>query len=140
MEFRHLLYTVLMWIICTFAIFRGRPAERLVALALLIGSILTPLVSSGLFRHVETRIVIVDILVFVVFFTAGLFSQRYWTLWVTAIQGVGMLGHLLPLMPLSSPWVYANAISLWAWPILFLLARATLERPARPRVSSASPG
>jgi hypothetical protein len=125
---RHFLYAALMWIICGYAAWRGGWPERSVAWIIVLGSVLSAMV-SGDFTGVEQGILIIDILMFLGFFVIGLFSERYWTLWIAALQGVSLLGHLLPLMPLWNPYVYNDAIALWAWPMLAILGLATWKRP-----------
>ena len=65
-------------------------------------------------------------------------------MWVTAISGVSLLGHLLPLMPMSNPEVYHDAIALWwgltaglvlisalvLWRIWVVLRRPLPDEPA----------
>ena len=134
---RHYLYAVLMWIICIYAIRRGGWPERSVAWIIAIGSVLTATV-AGNYDRLEINILIIDIIVFLALFAIGLFSDRYWTLWIASLQGVSLLGHLLPLMPNWNRYVYDDAIALWSWPMLLILGLATWRRPAPATASGAS--
>ena len=126
MGLRQVLYSVLMWLTLIYAMRRGGWAERSAAWIIVIGSVLSATV-LGNFKHVVTMIMIYDLIVFLALFGVGLFSERYWALWIAAMAGVSLLGHLLPLMPLSNPFVYYDAIALWSWPMLLIIDRAVYQ-------------
>ena len=137
MELRQVLYSVLMWGTLIYAMRRGRWPERSTVWIIVVGSVLTAMVAVS-FKRVETTVMIYDILTFLALFAIGLFSERYWPMWIAAISGVSLLGHLLPLMPMSNPHVYYDAISLWSWPILLIIARAVYQRGLEARAKSSS--
>ncbi len=124
---RQVLYALLMWGTLIYAIRRGGWPELSAAWIVVIGSVLSATVTDS-FMHVVTPIMLYDAITFLAFFGVGLLSERYWPMWVTAISGVSLLGHLLPLMPMSNPEVYHDAIALWSWPILLIIVRATRQR------------
>jgi hypothetical protein len=124
---RHYLYAVLMWTICIYAIRRGGWPERSVGSIIAIGGLLSATV-AGDYRALETGILFIDVIMFLALFAIGLLSDKYWTLWIAALQGVSLLGHLLPLMPLWNRTVYNDAIALWSWPMLLILGLATWKR------------
>lgn len=129
-----ILYAALMAIILGYAIIKGGWAERSVALILLIGSILTPLVAAPFprtFQQIEIGIFAIDICALILFLAVALSSRRYWPLWVVALHGVAMLGHLMPLTSRVISIVYANAIMWWSWPMLFLIGWATYRHRRR---------
>lgn len=127
MEPRQILYSVLMWTTLLYAMRRGSWPERSVAWIVVIGSVLSAAAITN-YRHGATTIMAYDVVVFLALFGVGLFSDRYWAMWVAAMQGMTLLGHLLPLMPLSNPFVYRDAIVLWSWPTLLIIDRATYQR------------
>jgi hypothetical protein len=117
-----------MWSSCIYAIMRGGRSERIVAITFLIATGLSELVVSpyGIrYRHVETGLVAIDLTLFAIFFGVALFSRKFWPLWITAMQGVALLAQFSPLMPLVGPQAYGNAIALWSWPMMILLATVT---------------
>jgi hypothetical protein len=121
---------MLMWSSCIYAILRGGRSERWIAISFLIGTGLTELAVSPYaqrWHHVEVRVLVIDLLVFAALFGVALFSRKFWPLWITAMQGVALLAHFSPLMPLVIPDAYRNAISLWSWPMMALLALATRQ-------------
>lgn len=131
---RLILFSLLLVLVCGYALARGGAAERIGALIILLGSVLTPLVTSSgatRFRHVEHGALLVDLIGLVLFFILALTTRRFWPLWMTAMQGVGSISHLAILAPGVIPWMYGNAIALWGYPMLLLLAAATWRHRQR---------
>jgi len=124
---RIIIFALLMWSVCIYAILRGGFSERVVAVSFLCGAGLTQLVVSPYavrFQHVEIGVLLIDLVVFAIFFAVALFSRKFWPLWITAMQGVGILAHFAPLLSIM-PRAYGMAIALWSWPMMVLLAAAT---------------
>lgn len=141
MAIRNLLFILLLWGSFFFALVRGGPSERAVALIMLTGvemSHFALLPLSGRFHGIEVGVLLVDILVFFALFAVGLLTRKFWPLWVTAMQGVGLMAHLSGVLPDVIPNAYANAVQLWSWPILITLAIATWlhmrDRAAQPLI------
>ena len=125
--FRPMLYGLLMWAVSIYAFRRGGWEERLAATGMIIASYLSALVVSpyeSMYRHVEVPMAIVDFCLFVLLWCIGLWSNRFWPLWVAAIQGVTVLGHAAPLMPNMSPYASDRAVAMWSWPVWIILAFA----------------
>lgn len=122
---RLLIYHVLMYGICGYALLRGRTDARLVAIVFLVGNFVTlalrsPLASS--YSSVETGIFAVDAIGFVAFTYAALISDRFWPLWVSGLQLTTIFGHLLKAIDASLlPIAYAAALRFWGYPILIIL-------------------
>jgi hypothetical protein len=138
---RILIFAALMWSSCIYAIVRGGRSERIVAITFLIGTGLTQAVMPSAhdrFRHVELRVLLIDLAVFAVLFGVALFSRKFWPLWITAMQGVAILAHFSPLM-LIVPRAYGAAIALWSWPMMILLGVVTY-RHDRARTRKRLPG
>lgn len=133
MEPRQIIYSVLMWLTLIYATRRGGWTERSAAWVMVIMSLLSATVATYDFKHLETRVAIFDGMAFLALFAIGLFSERYWPLWVAALAGITLLSHLLPLMPLSNPWVYHRADALWSWPMLLIINRAIYQRSLEAR-------
>ncbi len=100
-------------------------------------------------QDVEYGEFIVDVVVFFAFLLLAVRANRFWPLWVSALLGLGVLGHLAMLgHPRVIPWAYAVVLSIWSYPILLLMAGGTFAHQRRRRTgadpswtaSSAPPG
>jgi len=121
---RFLLYGALMWGVCLYAFFRGGRAERLAAAGLLIATYSTALVASPMasrFQGVEMPIMLVDGAFFLLLAGISLKTEKFWPLWLTAMQGLTVLSHLAPYVPHVLPWAYGNALAVWSYPMLIVL-------------------
>ncbi len=134
---RIMIYGILMWAVTIYAIRRGGGTEKLAAVGIVGNSYLTPLLLNPTgteFQQVEVSVVFVDCALLVLLLLIALQSRKFWPLWLTAIQGVTILGHFAPLVHLS-PWMYQRAVASWSWPMLILLGYAvrqhSLERVRR---------
>lgn len=120
-----MVYGVLMWTVTVYAFRRGGWMERIAAAGTMIASYLSALVVSpadDMFRHVEVKMAIVDFSLFLLLWSIGLSSKRFWPLWLAAIQGTVVLAHAAPLIPNMSPFAVDRAVALWSWPQWVILA------------------
>lgn len=120
-----------MWTVTIYAFQRGGWTERLAAAGIVIDSYLSVLVVSSVdsvFRHVEVPMAIVDFCLFLLLCSIGLSSNKFWPLWLGAMQGVTVLAHAAPLMPDMSPYAVQRAVALWSWPMWIILAFAVRSR------------
>jgi len=128
-------FTALMLVCCAYAFIGGGAPERIGAAIFLIGSVLTyaALELSPLhFRGVEIGAFIVDVASFLAFVLLALRANRYWPLWVSALVGLGLVGHLAMLLhPRVIPWAYAVVLSIWSYPMLLLLVGGTFAHRRR---------
>lgn len=84
------------------------------------------------FQSVEVGVFIVDAVVFLGFCALAVRAHRYWPIWVSALLGLGVLGHAAQwLGPTIIPWAYAVALSVWSYPILFILTLGTVAHRKR---------
>ncbi len=116
-----------MWAVCLYAFFRGGWAERVTAGSILIATYVTVLVLSPLavrYQFVELPVMAVDTIVLLVLVGISLKSEKFWPLWLTAMQGLTILSHLAPYVPHVLPWAYGNAVAVWIYPMLIVLAFA----------------
>lgn len=122
--FRPMLYGLLMWTIAIYAFRRGGWEERLAALGSVVGSYLTPLLTSvdQQYHHVELAVFFVDFAHAMLLVLIMMLSRKFWPIWVAAIEGVQLMGHLLPYMQIVSPIVYYNSIALWSYPAWIIIA------------------
>lgn len=123
---RVLIYRVLMYGICAYALYRGKADARIVAAVFLVGNLATLLLRSSTYSSVETSVFVIDVLAFVAFTYAALISDRFWPLWVAGLQLTTSMGHVFKLIDSHLlPLAYAAALRFWAYPILIILAVGT---------------
>lgn len=88
--------------LCTgYALLCGGAPERIVALLFLGATALMPFVLSaqlGRYRNVEVGALAVDAVMYVALLWVALRAERYWPLWMSALQGVQLLGHGIGLL------------------------------------------
>lgn len=117
-----------------YALFWGGAPERLFALLCVIGAAGTIWVGTPTpytFRHVELGIFLVDFGMFCCLYVLSIFSTRFWPIWMTAMQGLTVLAHVMSLMPQPSPFGYQVLEEFWAFPQLMLLIVATRRHRQR---------
>jgi len=123
---RLILYYVLLFGACGYALWRGRVDARIVAAAFLVGNYATVALRShphGGYSSLESGIFAVDIACFLAFTYAAVISDRFWPLWVSGLQLTTSFGHVLKLVDSSLlPLAYAAALRFWGYPILMILA------------------
>jgi hypothetical protein len=125
MGLRQILFGLLMWAVFIYALRRGGWAERLAAGSTVVGSYLTVLAYSPVavrFKQVETPVLLIDTGVFLLLLIISLRSQRFWPLWLTAMQALTIFAHLSPFIPHMLPWGYWRAAAVWSWLKLIVLA------------------
>jgi hypothetical protein len=139
---RLVIYRLLMYGVCGYALIRGRPDARIVGLVFLIGDLATLALRSRFtagYLGLETNVLIVDVLALVAFTYAALISDRFWPLWVSGLQLTSSMGHVFKLIdPHLLPLAYAAALRFWAYPILIILAVGTWRAQRRANRETAS--
>lgn len=137
---RQLVFGALLWSVCLYVFVRGDKIERIVALGILLNVYLTFLLVSPFstrYAHIETSVMLTDVVLTGLFLGIALQSDRFWPMWLTAMQAIGTLAHLAPYVPHILPWTYGNATAIWMYPILIVLGVAThrhrLERQREQR-------
>ena len=140
---RMLVFAVCLLGCCAYALARGGRPEKIGALTLLAGSVLSAAAMSpavGRFATVEIGVMLVDLAVLAVFVALALATDRYWPLWVSALQLIGVLAHAARLAdPEMMRNGYAFLLAVWSYPMLLAIAlgtrahhRRTRDRPAAP--------
>jgi hypothetical protein len=116
-----------------YAVIRGGAPERLTALLLLTAFILSLLVRSrhGSYTHVEVGVFLVDVALFAALYLLSLLSTRFWPIWMSGMQGVGVLAHCAILAPPVTPFAYAAMTDFWGYPMSVLLMVATRRHRLR---------
>ena len=84
-----------------YALLFGGAPERIVALLFLGATVLMPFVLSGphgRYSYVEAGALTVDAVMYVALLWVALRAERYWPIWMSAMQGVQLLGHGIGLL------------------------------------------
>lgn len=118
---------------CVYAVRRGGAPERLVAVGLLVGTAASWAMTIGLkgtnadsFISFETGVFLVDAVLLLWLLAIAMFANRYWPLWLTALQAFPVAGHLAKaIAPEILPNVYQVTQAFTAYPGLILLIAAT---------------
>jgi hypothetical protein len=130
-----LVFNSLLLVCCGYALLRGGAPERFGAGIFLVATASTVLAASGpasRFGSVELGILIVDVGMLLALSILALRAERFWPLWVTALQLIGAAGHAIKLAdPEGFPWTYAFALAFWSYPMLLILALGTWRHQMR---------
>ncbi len=121
---------------CIYAFVAGGAPERLGAAGYLLSCTASYIVLSlapvTRFQSVEVGVFVVDVVTFLAFTCLALFAHRLWTIWVSSLLGLGVLGHLARwLGPDVIPWAYAVVLSVWSYPILAIMVFGTWNHRRR---------
>lgn len=140
---RVLFFYALLTLCFAYAWFRGGAPERAAATIIAIGSILTTLSYTPYatrFQSVETGPFVIDIVVWFAFVALALKAERFWPIWVAALQGVAVAVHAIRLIdPTIIPWAYAFLMAIWVYPMLALLVFGIRQHQRRLKLSGADP-
>lgn len=114
---------------CGYAWTRGGPPERWGAGIFLAAGVLTQAALSApavRFNDVEVGVLIVDVAMLGALVLLAVRAERFWPLWVTALQLIGTAAHAIKASnPEGLRLAYSLALSLWGYPMLLLLAAGT---------------
>lgn len=123
---RLILYYILMYGACGYALARGRTDARIVGAVFLVGNFATLALRSspaGGYSAVESGVFAVDVACLAAFTYAALISDRFWPLWVSGLQLTTIFGHVFKVIDSQLlPLAYAAALRFWGYPILIILA------------------
>lgn len=123
---RMLLFAALLFASTGYALIRGGTAERIGATTMFVGCFVTLAVNSPLsvrYASVEIRIMIVDSVMLLIFGALALLTDRYWPLWVAALQLLVVLAHVAKLAdPQMLRNGYGFVMAAWSYPQLLAIA------------------
>ncbi|MEO0439823.1 MAG: hypothetical protein AAF067_02990 [Pseudomonadota bacterium] len=118
------------------AVWGGKP-ERIAVAIFVPGFLFTTLLFSPLtqrFGNVEFEVMLVDLAMLIAFVTMALYAERFWPLWMSAMQAIQVISHLpIIFIPELLPQAYGAVIIVWSYPMLFLLAIGTWRHQQRLR-------
>ncbi len=118
-----------------YALSRGGSPERLVGASLLAASIIgwalqTPF--GQRFHGIEYGVLAVDLVLAAALLAIALAADRFWTLWLAAMQLLGLGSHLVRLVePGFARTAYAVLLAGWSYPMLLLLVLGTARHARR---------
>lgn len=131
------LFNLLHVVASGYAVVRGGAPERIAGVAMLVATLATRLVQSQAavrFAGVEWGVFCVDVALLAILLAVALEADRYWPLWMAALQGLGTTAHLSKLLEveLLRP-AYAVLAAIWSYPMLVLLFCGALRHHLRQR-------
>lgn len=86
----------------------------------------------GRWRGIEFGVFFVDVATFALFCVLAIRANRFWPIWVSALLGLGVLGHLARWAGPDVLWyAYAVVLTIWSYPILAILAIGTFNHRRR---------
>lgn len=139
----NLVFVALMLACCAYAFVHGGAPERVGAAIFLVGSVVTYVVlqiSPIEFQGVEVGVFVVDVVAFFAFVFLALRANRFWPIWVSALLGLGVLGHVARWAgPEVIPWAYAAVLSIWSYPMMAIIAVGTFNHRRRQTRSASAP-
>jgi len=109
---------------CGYAAFRGGAPERWGAGMIFLSAILSNVALALGRRHYLTPdlgLMVIDLVYLAAATVLALRAQRYWPMWVAALQLDTMLTHVLKFSSFAPPFSYAFALWLWGLPIPLLI-------------------
>lgn len=135
---RVILFAILLLLASGYAVARGGGPERVVGLSLLLAFVLSILFQQPLaarFVSLEWGVLAVDFGLLLVLLAVALYADRFWPLWVAALQALGTGGHLVRGMDHGiEPIAYAILLASWSYPMILLLAVGTLRYQRRQKL------
>ncbi|RVT92490.1 hypothetical protein [Sphingomonas crocodyli] len=129
-----LAYLITLISVCAYAVRCGGRPERQGAAIMFAGSVLTVPAAKlvAQWQSPAFGVLAVDLAVLGGFLAIALRSDRFWPLWTTAFQLVGVATHLARLAdPGIIPRAYSMAQGFWAYPMLVALAIGVRENRSR---------
>ncbi|WP_218843554.1 MULTISPECIES: hypothetical protein [unclassified Sphingomonas] len=125
------------------AAWRGGAPERCAAVAMLLAAIatsLTDLKAPLPFRTVQWQLVWIDAALFAVLFFIALTANRFWPLWIAAIQCLALGAHASRAFASDIlPLAYWFILGKLAYPMLLLLVIGTERHHRRSRRGTGDP-
>jgi len=141
---RVLFFNALLLGVVIYAFLYGRRPEKIGALIMLLGAVLTRIgavVFTWRFAHVEWGALAVDIGGLAALFFLAVRTDRSWTLWLAALQLTTTLGHLARAIdPEMLPNGYAFLLVAWSYPMLLTIALGTRTQQKKRRAAVQAAG
>lgn len=112
---------------CGVALRWGGTDERIAAIGFLLAVVATNLTTDGAYTHTETGVLVIDVTVFFGLLALALRSDRFWPMYASAFQLVGMMVHFASMAQTGNfAWAYYVALIFWTFPVFIALAIGTV--------------
>lgn len=125
---RSIIFGALLWVTTLYVLRRGTTEERLAAAGMFLNSYLTWIVVRPFairYSDFETSVIYLDSLLLALLLWIALRSNKFWPIWLTAMQALATFAHFAPYVPHIIPWGYGTAVAIWMYPMLIVLLMAT---------------
>lgn len=130
-----MIFNTLLFMVCAYALWRGGMPERICAILLFTGVLLTVVAAPAVHwanSGVEWGVFAVDVVTLIGFTAIALHANRFWPMWFTAVHSLSVLAHATKaLAPEVSPLFYATLAMGSAWPLLIILGVGTWRHRQR---------
>lgn len=134
---RVIFYLSLLAICAIYALRRGGAPEKATAIAIILMVASDPLVhfvTPTRYTRLDPGHLVIDGLALLAFLAIALRANRYWPLWVSALQLIAVVAHVARLIDVEiHKAAYGLMQVLWSYPMLILLALGTRAHQARLR-------
>lgn len=128
-------FNLIQLLVSVYAVLRGGVPERLAGILLLLAAGLTRmffLASGAPYLSVEIGILLVDVVLLAALVALALRADRFWPIWLAALQALGTGAHLVKAIePSVVSMAYAILVGFWSYPMIFILAAGTLRHRRR---------
>lgn len=129
------IFNALLIVACGYAIGRGGQPERLTGLVLLLAAAMTWLVQQTIavpYYRVGIGGSLIDVVLLTGLVALALKADRFWTLWIVALHALGTSAHIAKAIdPDIDRLAYAILVKVWSYPIILILAVATVRHQRR---------
>jgi hypothetical protein len=132
-------YNLLLASCLVYALLRGGSPEKIGAAMMAVGSVTTIVVLSFVgvsITSVEYGVLLIDSVFLVALSALAIRADRYWPLWVTALQLLTVAAHVAKLIePNMIFQAYIFLMVVWSYPQILLIALGTWRHQKRLRAS-----
>ena len=141
---RIFVFNALLLVIAGYAFWRGGAPERVVGGLMIAAALATAAVSyltRADFAQIVLWLLVVDTLFFLGLCTVAATADRYWPLWIAALQFDALAIHAVRGYDAKLiSFIYAMSSGQIAYPMLVILAWGTLRHRQRERLGGPEPG
>lgn len=121
-----------------YALMRGGSPEKIVGSSLLLAMAATFLLQNPQvkrFSVVEPGVFFVDCMLLTVLLLVALSADRFWTLWLVAMQSFSVFAHIVRMLDGAVyPAAYAVLVASWSYPMILLMVVGTACHQGRCRI------
>ena len=136
-------FVLLLCLTCAYALWKGGAPERISAVAFLAATamtVLSTLTEMHRYLHVETGVILTDLLLLALLLGLAMRSTRWWPLFVAGFQLDGVVVHAMRMVaPDTIQLAYLYGTVLWSYPMVLLLAAGTWRHQERLRRYGSDP-